>query len=374
MAGIYVHVPFCKKKCLYCDFYSVANGNEVNRYLKALKIEVQKRAYELAGRSIETIYFGGGTPSLLHHAQVDEILEVLKREFDVASDAEVTFECNPGDVRAVDIEHLLSYGINRFSIGVQSFHDRLLKKLGRRHSHREIIELYSGLRKAGVQNISLDLIYSIPTEGVEELKEDLEQLVALSPEHISAYDLIYEEGTPLYEMRRRGEVEELGEKVSVEMAHTVRKVLTEAGYEHYEVSNFAKPSFRSQHNSNYWSGVPYIGLGPSAHSYIAPWRSWNPSSLSLYADQLLGVAGFLVREIEYITPEMAYEEYLLTRLRTMEGISIAEMRKKEFDIPEKGLSKLVDEGLLWSSDDRYALTDRGWDFADRVLLELAMNG
>lgn len=374
MAGIYVHVPFCKKKCLYCDFYSVANSNEVNRYLKVLKIEAQKRAYELAGRSIETIYFGGGTPSLLHHAQVGEILEVLKRDFDVASDAEVTFECNPGDVRAVDIEHLLSYGINRFSIGVQSFHDRLLKKLGRRHSHREIIEFYSGLRKAGVQNISLDLIYSIPTEGVGELKEDLEQLVALSPEHISAYDLIYEEGTPLYDMRRRGEVEELGEDISVEMAHTVRKVLMEAGYEHYEVSNFAKPSFRSQHNSNYWSGVPYIGLGPSAHSYIAPWRSWNPSSLSLYADQLLGGAGFLVREIEYITPEMAYEEYLLTRLRTMEGISIAEMRKKEFGIPEKGLSKLVDEGLLWSGGDRYALTDRGWDFADRVLLELAMNG
>lgn len=374
MAGIYVHVPFCKKKCLYCDFYSVANSNEVNRYLKALKIEAQKRAYELSGRSIETIYFGGGTPSLLYHTQVGEILEVLRSDFDVASDAEVSFECNPGDVRAVDIEHLLSYGINRFSIGVQSFHDRLLKKLGRRHSHREIMELYSALRKAGVQNVSLDLIYSIPTEGVEELKEDLEQLVALSPEHISAYDLIYEEGTPLYDMHRRGEVEELGEEVSVEMAHTVRKVLTEAGYEHYEVSNFAKPSFRSQHNSNYWSGVPYIGLGPSAHSYIAPWRSWNPSSLSLYADQLLGVAGFLVREIEYITPEMAYEEYLLTRLRTMEGISIAEMRKKEFDIPEKGLSKLVDEGLLWSSGDRYALTDRGWDFADRVLLELAMNG
>lgn len=374
MAGIYVHVPFCKKKCLYCDFYSVANGNEVNRYLKALKIEAQKRAYELAGRSIETIYFGGGTPSLLHYAQVGEILEVLKRDFDVASDAEVTFECNPGDVRAVDIEHLLSCGINRFSIGVQSFHDRLLKKLGRRHSHREIMELYSALRKAGVQNISLDLIYSIPTEGVGELKEDLEQLVALSPEHISAYDLIYEEGTPLYEMRRRGEVEELGEEVSVEMAHTVRKVLTEAGYEHYEVSNFAKPSFRSQHNSNYWSGVPYIGLGPSAHSYIAPWRSWNPSSLSLYADHLLGGAGFLVREIEYITPEMAYEEYLLTRLRTMEGISIAEMREQAFAIPEKGLSKSVDEGLLWSTGDRYALTDKGWDFADRVLLELAMNG
>lgn len=373
MAGIYVHVPFCQKKCIYCDFYSVANGGEVGRYLKALKIEAKKRAYELQGERIDTIYFGGGTPSLLSHQSVKELLDLLRSNYIVSSDAEITFECNPGDVGVVDIEHLLSYGVNRFSIGAQSFHDRLLRILGRRHSHQEILELYESLRQAGVQNISLDLIYSIPTEELQELQEDLEQLVSLSPEHISTYDLIYEEGTPLYEMRRRGEVNELSEEVSIEMAHTVRRVLTEAGYQHYEISNFAKPSFRSQHNSNYWSGVPYIGLGPSAHSYTAPWRSWNPSSLSLYTDQLLNGAAFLSREVEYITPEMEYEEYLLTRLRTIEGISIAEMEKKGFVIPEKSLSKLVDEELLEQTSDRFALTDKGWDFADRVLLELATN-
>lgn len=373
MAGIYVHVPFCQKKCIYCDFYSVANGGEVDRYLKAVKVEAIKRAYELQGERIDTIYFGGGTPSLLSHQSVKELLDLLRSNYNVSSDAEITFECNPGDVGAVDIEHLLSYGVNRFSIGAQSFHDRLLRILGRRHSHQEILELYKSLRRAGAQNISIDLIYSIPTEELQELQEDLEQLVSLSPEHISTYDLIYEEGTPLYEMRRRGEVNELSEEVSIEMAHTVRRVLTEAGYQHYEISNFAKPSFRSQHNSNYWSGVPYIGLGPSAHSYTAPWRSWNPSSLTLYTDQLLNGAAFLSREVEYITPEMEYEEYLLTRLRTIEGISIAEMEKKGFVIPEKSLSNLVDEELLEQTGGRFALSDKGWDFADRVLLELATN-
>lgn len=374
MAGIYVHVPFCQKKCLYCDFYSVANNREVVRYVKALKIEAQKRAYELGGMDIETIYFGGGTPSLLPHHYIGEIVGVLRSHYNVSPSAEISFECNPGDVGKVDIEHLLSYGVNRFSIGAQSFHDRLLQKLGRRHSHQEIIALFESLRQEGVNNISLDLIYSIPTEELKELGEDLDQLVSLSPEHISTYDLIYEEGTPLYEMRSKGEINELSEEVSIEMAHTVRQVLTEAGYQHYEISNFSKPSFRSRHNSNYWSGVPYIGLGPSAHSYVAPWRSWNASSLPLYTDQLLTGAGFLSREIEYITPEMEYEEYLLTRLRTAEGISIAEMEEKNFAIPEKSLFRLVNEELLKQWGDRFALTDKGWDFADRVLLELAMNG
>lgn len=373
MAGIYVHVPFCQKKCLYCDFYSVASNRELDRYLRALKIEAKKRAYELKGMDIETIYFGGGTPSLLSHQSIKELLDLLRSNYNVSSDAEITFECNPGDVEEVDIEHLLSYGVNRFSIGAQSFHDRLLRILGRRHSHQEILELYKSLRQAGVQNISIDLIYSIPTEEIQELHEDLEQLVSLSPEHISTYDLIYEEGTPLYEMRRKGEINELSEEVSIEMAHTVRQLLTKAGYQHYEISNFAKPSFRSKHNSNYWSGVPYIGLGPSAHSYIAPWRSWNASSLPLYTEQLLTGAGFLSREIEYITPEMEYEEYLITRLRTIEGISIAEMEKKNFAIPEKSLSRLVDEELLNQRGDCFALSDKGWDFADRVLLELATN-
>lgn len=369
MAGIYIHIPFCQKKCPYCDFYSVVNAGQMTGFVKALKVEIAKRAHELSGSTIETIYLGGGTPSMLSFGLIGEILQVVRDNFDISPDAEMTMECNPGDVSKMEIDHLVDFGINRFSIGAQSFQDDLLKTLGRRHSAYETVELYQDMRAAGVKNISMDLIYSIPGQKLSQLDDDLEQMMALSPEHISAYDLIYEQGTPYYEMKERGELDVVPDEQSIEMAHYLRTKLVLYGYEQYEISNFAKPGFRSQHNSSYWRGIPYMGFGPSAHSYIPPWRSWNEANLSLYINQLMG-AGFLVREYEKITPQMAFEEYLLTRLRITEGISTEEMSAMGFPIPQKAIGDMVDKGYLEGKSGRYRLTDTGLDFANRVLLAL----
>lgn len=370
MAGIYIHIPFCQKKCLYCDFYSVVAGKQMEGFAKALQVEARKRAYELSGEKINSIYLGGGTPSLLHHKLIGDVLLVLRDVYDIAPDAEITMECNPGDVSQMDIAALVSYGINRFSIGAQSFQPELLKTLGRRHDAEETKELFFNLRKEGISNISLDLIYSIPGEDLELLRRDLDYILYLNPEHVSAYDLIYEQGTPFYEMREKGMLTEVSEELSLQMAHKVDEILKLGGYEHYEISNFAKPNYRSRHNSCYWQGVPYIGLGPAAHSYLPPWRSWNAPSLEDYNSQLLNNAGFLVREYELISHEMAFEEYILTRLRTIEGISLSEMEERNFPIPYSAIEANIRDGGLQQKGTRIVLTEKGIDYSDRIILNL----
>ncbi|MBR8759449.1 radical SAM family heme chaperone HemW [Porphyromonas levii] len=374
MAGIYVHIPFCQKKCLYCDFYSVVSGgNQMARFVEAVQVEARKRAYELEGMVVDTIYFGGGTPSLLFHKEIGAILDTLREVYDVAPNAEVTMECNPGDVSQMEVAQLVHYGVNRMSIGAQTFQPELLQRLGRRHSVEETRELWGYLRSEGITNLSLDLIYSIPGEDLGGLKRDLDCILELNPEHISAYDLIYEQGTPLYNMRAKGEIRELPEELSLQMAHEVRTTLKNAGYEQYEVSNYARPGYRSRHNTSYWKGTPYIGLGPAAHSYRHPWRSWNAPSLEEYNSQLLHNAGFLVRTYEWISPEMAYEEYFLTRLRTNEGIDLSEMNALGFRIPQAAVEQCVADGLLQRQGDRFALSEKGLDYADRVILNLVNN-
>lgn len=382
MAGIYIHIPFCQKKCPYCDFYSVVNAKQMGGFVKALHKEISNRAYELEGQQVTTIYFGGGTPSMLSYKHILSTINLLGDYFDISPDAEVTMECNPGDVSGIEIHQLVRGGVNRFSIGAQSFDDRLLKTLGRRHSAGETMELYRYIRDAGIQNISIDLIYSIPGQDLEMLERDLEVLMGLDPVHVSAYDLIYEQGTPFFEMRKSGVLTEVSESLSVKMAHTVRRTLSAHGYEHYEISNFAKPGFRSIHNSGYWTGTSYLGFGPSAHSFVAPWRSWNAPSLEAYNTQLLNGAQFLVREYEMITPEMAFEEYVMTRLRTAEGISTEALKAQGFPIPSDRLTQLVREGYLihksgpksepisGSNSGFFALSDFGLDYADKVILDL----
>lgn len=373
-AGIYIHVPFCLTKCPYCDFYSVSGTRQMAGFVRAVQVEARRRAYEVEGRAINTIYLGGGTPSLLTHIQVRSILETLREVYDIQPDAEITMECNPGDVSKIELSQHIESGVNRFSIGAQSFQLELLKTLGRRHLPEDTKRMYGYMRGLGVDNISLDLIYSIPNSTVSDLKRDLYELIALNPEHISTYDLIYEAGTPFYKAREEGKVLELPEEKSLEMSHLVRQTLTEAGYEHYEISNFARPGFRSRHNSSYWQGVPYIGLGPSAHSYQHPWRSWNEASLDEYNRQLLNGAGFLDRAFELITPEMQYEEYLLTRLRTSEGISIEEIKQIGADAPVAEINKLISEGLLAEHcDGRMSLTPTGIHYSDAIVLRLLIS-
>ena len=374
MAGIYVHIPFCKTKCPYCDFYSVTTLHPLEDYLRALSTEISLRSYELAGESVETVYFGGGTPSLLSGRTIGDILRLLRRSFDITEGAEITLECNPGDLTTMDLDEVITRGVSRFSIGAQTFDPSLLRFLQRRHTGEETRELVRELHRRGIRNISLDLIYGIPGSSDETLRADLVALVALEPTHISAYHLIYEEGTPLHYRLQRGRIRAMDEEESLRQSHYVAERLRSAGYEHYEISAFALPGYRSRHNSSYWHGIPYIGLGPGAHSYIHPWRSYNPSNVTLYNRQLLSPTPFLSRTYERITPEMALEEYVLTRLRTCEGLSLSEMEHLFSPaVREKVLQKAqpyLASGDLLHEGDRLHLSLGGIDISDAIILDL----
>lgn len=373
-AGLYIHIPYCRTKCPYCDFYSVTSLSTLPYFLRALSVEMRLRAYELTGMEVATVYFGGGTPSLLSAADIERLLDEVRRHFVLAPSPEITLECNPGDRAVMEPERLIRAGVRRFSIGAQTFDPALLRFLGRRHTAEETIDLVERLREQGVRDLSLDLIYGIPGSTEATLEHDLDTLLRLRPTHISAYHLIYEEGTPLYRLRERGAVRELPEEESLRQSHRVRERLRDAGYEQYEISAFAIPGYRSRHNSSYWHGIPYLGLGPGAHSYIDPWRSSNPPRLRSYLRSLLRERPFLLRRFERLTPEMEYEEYLLTRLRTCEGLSLSEMEER-FGVAVTGgvlrrAESHLDGGRLTREGDRLHLTERGIDLADRILLNL----
>lgn len=374
MAGIYIHIPFCKTKCPYCDFYSVTTLHPLEDYLRALSTEISLRSYELAGQPVETVYFGGGTPSLLSGRAIGNILHLLRRSFDITEGAEITLECNPGDLTTMDLDEVIKRGVSRFSIGAQTFDPGLLRFLQRRHTGEETRELVRELHRRGIRNISLDLIYGIPGSSDETLRADLDALITLEPTHISAYHLIYEEGTPLHNRLQRGKIRALDEEESLRQSHYVAERLRSTGYEHYEISAFALPGYRSRHNSSYWHGIPYIGLGPGAHSYIHPWRSYNPSNVTLYNRQLLRPTPFLCRTYERITPEMALEEYVLTRLRTCEGLLLSEMEHLfSPGVREKVLQRAqpyLASGDLLHEGDRLHLSLHGIDISDAIILDL----
>ena len=374
MAGIYVHIPFCKTKCPYCDFYSVTNLHPLEDYLRALSTEIELRSGELAGQSVETVYVGGGTPSLLSGRAIGDLLRRLCRSFDITEGAEITLECNPGDLTTMDLDEVITQGVSRFSIGAQSFDPGLLRFLRRRHTGEETRELVRELHQRGIRNISLDLIYGIPGSSLETLRADLDALIALEPTHISAYHLIYEEGTPLHYLLQRGRIRAMDEEESLRQSHYVAERLRSAGYEHYEISAYALPGYRSRHNSSYWHGIPYIGLGPGAHSYIHPWRSYNPSNVTLYNRQLLRPTPLLSRTYERITPEMALEEYVLTRLRTCKGLSLNEMEHLfSPEVREKVLQRAqpyLASGDLLLEGDRLRLSLGGIDISDAIILDL----
>ena len=373
MAGIYIHVPFCVSKCSYCDFYSVATLKKMQDYIHALKREVKARQYELDGCVVDTVYWGGGTPSLLSEKHISEVMCLLRATYNISEDAEITIECNPGDYDKQKITHIIASGVNRFSLGAQSFSDKTLKLLGRRHSVRETETMFKAIRELCVYDISLDLIYGIPGTTLDDLNRDLDALIRLHPTHISAYHLIYEEGTPMHHALEQGRISELPEEVSLEMSHVVSAKLKDAGYEHYEVSSFALPGMRSRHNSSYWHDIPYIGLGPSAHSYIRPWRSTNSSNLSHYVDSFTQ-QGFLLRDFEYITEDLAFEEYLMTRLRTSDGISMdaisCRFGAEKADRLYNQINEYISKGLMVEHGGRVRFTQSGIDISNTIISSL----
>ena len=303
MAGIYIHIPFCKTRCVYCDFYKETDESKINDFVAALCAEATLRKNEIS-ESIKTIYFGGGTPSRLSKQHFENIFENLFSNFSVESDAEITLEANPDDLSEEYIQLLRELPFNRISIGIQSFDDDELKFLSRRHSAQQAIDAVKRCQQAGFDNISIDLMYGLPKQTLEIWKENLQKACELNIQHISAYHLIYEPETKLYSLLQKGKIQPVTDDASTEMFSTLIDVLLQNGFEHYEISNFAKNGLYSMHNTSYWKNEKYMGLGPSAHSYDGENRSWNVSSLNKYIESVK--SGKLSQETENLTLSQKY--------------------------------------------------------------------
>lgn len=321
MAGIYIHVPFCKSRCIYCGFFSTVSLERRDEYVEKVCRELEFRKDYLNGEDIETIYFGGGTPSQLSTAQLKKILDAVLYIYNVREGAEITLEGNPDDLTLDFLHEVRLLGFNRLSMGVQTFDDERLKFLHRRHSAEQALVAVENARKAGFENMSIDLMFGFPNQTLDEWKQDVSKAVNLGVEHISAYSLMYEDGTQLASKLDKGEIAEVDDELSLQMYQHLVEELRKAGYEHYEISNFAKPSYRSRHNSSYWHGVPYLGVGAGAHSFDGVSRQYNVDSLKGY---LLGEEQIR----EELTESEKYNEYIFTGLRTCDGVALDELLSK----------------------------------------------
>ena len=319
MFSIYIHIPFCRRKCPYCDFYSQTTSTGLESYLAVLQNELELYATYFQG-DVVSIYFGGGTPSLLNSVQVSSILDCIARLYSVASDCEITLESNPEQASLGYYRALHDVGINRLSIGVQSLDDRILKFLGRGHSARQALDALTYAQKAGFERLSADVIYGIPTLSTTTLETTLRALVGI--EHISAYHLTLEESTAFGRMHARGKLEEVDEDTSIAHFQLCNTLLGDAGYEHYEISSFARNAAYSRHNMGYWFARPYLGVGAAAHSYDGKRRWWNASNVQEYIERVEAGACFHAQEM--LNEEEQWEEWLLTRLRTQWGLNLAE--------------------------------------------------
>ncbi len=352
MAGIYLHVPFCKSKCNYCDFYSGTQFRFIDDYVNALCREIRDRAGYLKGEIIETIYFGGGTPSLLSINQLNTIFEEIRRYHRIDQNIEISFECNPENINLNYIEGLKSLGINRISIGIQSFDDAILKFLGRNHSAAKASSAVEIVKAAGVKNVSVDFIYAIPGLSDNILLESLQKAVNLHVKHISIYNLTISENTKLYWKLRTSHIAPVDEEVELRQFYLINNYLVSNGFAQYEISNYSVEGFESRHNLSYWSGIPYLGLGPSAHSFDGNSRQWNTSVLSRYINSVN--SGTVHYEIEYLSEKDRYNEYILTNLRTYKGLNIRYLKDKFSDLT---VDHFMNQMELLKSRDYFTLKD-----------------
>lgn len=324
MAGLYIHIPFCASRCIYCDFFSTTQLNRREAYVHALCRELQARSTELSADSrpttINTIYLGGGTPSQLSPTQLDTIMDTIHQHYHISPDAETTLEANPSDINADYANRLIHIGFNRVSLGIQTFNDHLLHTICRRHNSQQALHAIQHLRHAGCQNLSIDLIYGLPTQTIHQWHHDVETAINLRPEHLSAYALMYEEGTKLHQMLQHHQVEEADEELSLNMYNHLCTSLAAAGYQHYEISNFALPHHHSRHNSCYWDNTPYIGIGAGAHSYDGQQRRCNIPDLDTYITHAGTDTTYY--DTEHLTPTQQLNETIMTRLRTAHGLDL----------------------------------------------------
>ena len=366
--GIYIHIPFCIKKCEYCDFVSYCNKEKyVPQYINALKKEIKNNINK--EYKITTIYIGGGTPSSIEENYIADIIETIKlnmndenlKEF---KNVEVTIEVNPGTVTEKKLKTYKEIGINRLSIGVQETHDELLKSIGRIHTYEEFLKTYNLARKIGFNNINVDLIIALPNQTIQDIKENLEKIIKLNPEHISVYSLILEEGTLFYNKYNENKIKLPDEELERNMYWYVKNTLENNGYMHYEISNFSKKGFESKHNMNCWNQEEYLGFGVAAHSYNNKTRYSNTNSIEEY----IKGSNKIIHEKQ--TLEDMQKEYMLLGLRKIEGINIQKFKNKFAQNPififKEQLSKLVNEELIAIDGNKIKLTNKGLDLANIV--------
>jgi len=370
MTGLYIHVPFCVRKCRYCDFYSVPLGGAVPRFLGALEQELRLLPPEFAP---DTVYIGGGTPTALEMDELRRLLDLLGPVAARGRVVEWTCEANPGTLTRDKAELIRAAGVNRVSLGVQSFSPDTLAFLGRIHSAAEAVDGFALLRETGFANINVDLMYGIPGCAREDLEADLARIRQLAPEHVAAYSLIFEPGTPLTQMRDAGMFDEMEDDEQLEQYRLVRATLGAAGYHHYEISNFARPGFESRHNRLYWGAGEYIGCGPAAHSHWKGVRYGNPKSLDEYCASL--AAGRPPRTFEeQLDPEAKARETLIMGLRQLDGVPMDEFRRITGfdcrDLKPTEIDWLCHIGMLEENDGRLRLTEKGLFVSDSVFAEL----
>jgi oxygen-independent coproporphyrinogen III oxidase len=372
MAGLYLHIPFCKQACFYCDFHFSTNQQLKAEMVNALATEIHLQKDFLKGEEIQTIYFGGGTPSLLTEKELHQLLETIYTHHAVATQAEITLEANPDDLSEKNLALFKKSGITRLSIGIQTFQDDLLKFLNRVHQATTALTTFYHAREAGFDNISTDLIYAIPGLDDSRWLQDIHQTIALNPEHISCYSLTIEEKTAFGKWLRSGKLKPVDEETAARQLEMLMDALEQAGYEHYEVSNFSKAGFHSRHNSSYWKQEKYLGVGPSAHSYNRSIRQYNINNNHLYLKAIQ--QGEVPAEVETLTPENKINEYILTTLRTHWGTDLTVLLQDyQHDLWQQNrlyIQQLIDTGLATFQNNVLILTRKGKLLADKIASDL----
>jgi len=372
--GLYLHFPFCVSKCPYCDFnsYPLKEENQITSYISAIYKEITAYSQKLKKVNIKAIYFGGGTPTILSGVQIYNILEFCKDKFTIDKNAEITIEANPGTLDGEKIKLLIESGINRLSLGAQSFNNLILKKLGRIHNTQDIIDSYFLARKKGFNNINIDIMFALPDQTTEDLQNTLKKAVSLKPDHVSLYNLTIKPGTEYYKEYKRGKLKLPTEDEEFDMYNWAINYLEESGFEHYEIANFARPHKRSKHNLIYWQNKPYLGIGAGAYSFIRGYRYMNYENPERYIKEIM--SGKLpIDNGEKLSLRKRMIETIILSLRTKDGVSykkfITRFKVGINNIFHKQIKKLVNLGLLQRDDNRIKLTKKGIFLANTVFRE-----
>ncbi|MCX6332897.1 MAG: radical SAM family heme chaperone HemW [Bacteroidia bacterium] len=374
MAGIYIHIPFCKKMCHYCDFYHVISSDDHSDFIRTLLYEGELRKSYTGSEPISTVYFGGGTPSVLPASETGIILDHLRKTFNVEAGSEITLELNPDDVSAGYLAELKNMGINRISLGVQSWDDSDLKLLNRRHTGAQALTATEQAFKAGFENVTIDLIYGIPGMDTSRWATNLDMAISTGITHLSAYHLTIEPGTVFSKMKEKGIFQETDEEESTSQFNTLIEKMESAGFIHYEISNFGKSGYFSIHNTNYWKQVPYLGLGPSAHSFNGYSRQWNVRDLKKYVKYVNSGKEFFERE--ELDMKTRFNEYIMTSLRTMWGIDLEYVErtfeKEGYDYVMNLAGKFMGYGMMRQEKNTLVLSNQGKMISDNIITEFMM--